>query len=137
MSKLQFLSAFAGVCFGIWPLFFNRSGVQGHAASAVYTIGVLACLLPFSLGKLGYSFSSANWAMLAPACLIGSLGLLTFNNMLTKATQFEVAALFIIMVVVQTMVPALYDVFQNGITANKLIGFALAVGAIVFLNLEK
>ena len=133
--NLQTLAALAGIFFGIWPLFMNRSGLSGNVSSAIFSLGTLVVLIPVALGSNGLALPKANWAMVALACGTAALGLLSFNGMLAGATAKEGGTLFVIMILVQTATPALYSVMMNGgITPSKLAGFALAIVAGILLT---
>jgi hypothetical protein len=133
--SLRMLAALAGIFFGIWPLFMNKSGLSGNVSSAIFSLGTLVVLIPVALGSNGFNLPQANWAMVAFACVTAALGLLSFNGMLAGATAKEVGTLFVIMILVQTATPSLYSVVMNGgITLSKLAGFALAIVAGVLLT---
>lgn len=132
--ELQIKAALAGIAFGIWPLLMNRSGLNGNFASLLFTIVILVFVAPFAIGNVPDT-SKANWPMLVGAGIISGLGLLAFNAMLTKATVQNVSSLFVIMIVVQISLPAIYDIAINGgMTATKSLGFILALGAAILLT---
>jgi hypothetical protein len=135
MSELHIRAILSGVFFGLWPLFMNRSGLTGNISSAVFALGSLIVVSPFAFYKL-CSATTANvaWVMVAGACVSGGLGLLAFNEMLSKATPKTVGPLIVLMVVVQITVPALYKTIQDGgLTVSKSIGFAAAILAAFLL----
>jgi hypothetical protein len=61
---------------------------------------------------------------------------MSFNGMLAKATPQNVSTLFVMMIIVQTSLPAIYNVVMNGgMTAIKGVGFVLVIIAAVLLTL--
>lgn len=125
----------AGIFFGMWPLFMNRSGLNGNVASTAFTVGVLICVTPFALGSLG-NLGKPNWKMIIGASIIGSIGLLLFNGMLAKATPQNVSAYFAVMILAQVSVPAIYNIIETGkMTTTKGFGFLLAIISGVLLAL--
>jgi hypothetical protein len=113
MDALQVRSLLAGLCFGIWPLLMQRSGLTGNFSSFVFTAIVLVCVTPFTFGNVG-SLTSVNWGVTVAAGIFSSIGVMSFNGMLAKATPQNVSSLFVLMIVVQVSIPAIYSVTQNG-----------------------
>lgn len=132
-DSLELKAAFAGLCFGIWPLLLNQSGLKGNVASAVYGFMVLVIILVFTRDYT--SVLTANWPVIACAGLVGAAGLLSFNSMLTTATKEQVSMLFVIMIIVQTCIPSLYHVLINwGASWSQISGFILAIAAAILLT---
>lgn len=137
MNELQVRAILAGLFFGIWPLIMNRSRLNGNVSSAVFAFGAFLMVAPFALRSIDKSLViSADWKMAAFAAICGGLGLLAFNGMLAKATSEKVSALFVLMIVVQIAIPAVYQVvITRSITPMKLLGFvAAAVSAFLFIG---
>ena len=134
--SLQMKAALAGIFFGIWPLFMNRSGLSGNVSSAIFSLGTLVILLPVAIASNnGMSLPSANWLMVGTACILAAFGLLSFNGMLAGASPKEVGTLFVIMIVVQTATPAMYSIVLNGgMNWSKMCGFVAAIIAAVLLT---
>jgi hypothetical protein len=134
MNSLQIKAALAGVFFGLWPLFMNRSKMTGNVSSAFFSLIVFVCVLPFALGGLK-SMDGINWKMVAAAGIAGAIGVLFFNGMLAKATKENVGMLFVIMIVVQTTIPAMnYAIMNGGMSPSKIIGFVMAFTAAILLT---
>ncbi|HWY75912.1 MAG TPA: hypothetical protein VN281_09865 [Verrucomicrobiae bacterium] len=134
MNELQIKAILAGLAFGIWPLVMNRSGLVGNVSSMAFGLIATLGVLPFALRSMGGSFPTANWTAVVIAGLIGACGLLFFNGMLAKATPQNVGLMFVTMIVVQTAIPALYQVVMNGeLSLRKAAGFALAFASAYLL----
>ena len=135
MNDLQLKAILAGICFGIWPLLMNRSGLSGNFSSLVFTTVILVCIAPFAIGHVG-NLSNANWVMVVGAGVFSSLGLIFFNGMLSKTTPQNVSPLFVLMIVTQASLPAVYSIIMNnGITTTKGLGFILAIAGAVLLTI--
>lgn len=134
MDNLQFKALLAGLFFGIWPLMMNRSGLTGNVSAVVMTSVSLMCVAPFALGSMS-NFAGVNWIMGVGAGVVAALGIMSFNGMLAKATPQTVSTLFVLMIVVQTAVPAIYNIAMNGgMSASRAIGFALAIVSAILLT---
>ncbi len=131
--SLQVKAMLAGLFFGIWPLLMNRSNLSGNLSSAIFTAIVLICVLPFSLGST-INVTNINWGMALPAGILGALGIMSFNGMLAKATPANVSTLFVLMILVQTVIPATYHIAINGgLNLTKGLGFVFAAIAAILL----
>ncbi|MDO8669677.1 MAG: hypothetical protein Q7K65_05280 [Candidatus Buchananbacteria bacterium] len=141
MNDLQIKAVLAGILFGFWPLLMNRSGLVGNISALAFTFVAGICILPFALWSIGHSFPIANWTfpvanwtLVILAGLFGAFGLLLFNGVLAKVTPGRVSALFVLMIVVQIAVPALYQVIMSGgLTISKGLGFVAAIIAAFLL----
>jgi len=132
--SLQAKAMLAGVFFGIWPLMMNRSGLTGNVSAVVMTVVSLICVAPFAFSNMG-NLASANWFMGIGAGVVASLGIMSFNGMLAKATPQNVSSLFVLMIVVQAATPAMYSIVQNGgMNWTKACGFAAAIVAAILLT---
>jgi len=134
MNSLQLNALLAGLFLGLWPLFMNRSGLSGNASALAFS-GLVAVFVAY-FGIRDFSQSSdVKWIFVICAGLFGAVGVMCFNGMLAKATPKDVSTLFVLMIVVQTAIPALYQVVMNsGLTLNKAVGFVLAACAAVLLT---
>ena len=129
MNSLELKSIIAGVLFGIWPLVMNRSGLAGNLATFVFASVVLICVFPFAVGNLS-DIGNSYWVWAVAAGVFAAVGLLLFNSVLSKATPQSVGTFFVLMIIIQTVVPAVYQVIMNGeISFTKLAGFVLAAVA--------
>lgn len=131
--ELQIKALLAGVFFGIWPLLMNRSGLPGSVSSAVFSGVVFLFVVPFAL-KGGVATLDANWVMAIGAGVVAAVGVLQFNGMLAKAIPQNVGTLFVLMIVVQVAIPAIYQVVMTGLTVTKAAGFLAAIVAAILLS---
>ena len=135
MDSLQARALIAGVFFGIWPLLMRRSGLSGNFASMIFTVGILICVTPFAIGNVG-NLARVNWIMAIGASATSAIGLLLFNGMLAKSTAENVSSLFVLMILTQTSIPAIYNIIVSGkLTAIKGFGFLFAIIAGILLAL--
>lgn len=133
MESLEFKSIAAGILFGIWPLFMNRSGLSGNLGTFVFAAVVLLCVLPFAITSL-HNIRTSHWIWAVAAGIFGAIGLLAFNSVLSKATPQTVGTFFVLMIVVQIVVPAIYQaIMSGGLPLTKIAGFVLAAVAAVLL----
>ncbi|MES3004528.1 MAG: hypothetical protein V4690_00275 [Patescibacteria group bacterium] len=133
MTDFQIKAVVAGFCFGVWPLIMNKSGLSGGMSSVVLTIIVLMVVGSASWSELG-KVANVNWIVVVTASIISGIGLLMFNRGIAITAAQEVSVFFLTVLLAQMLVPALYHVFQNGISTYKLIGFGCAALAAYFLN---
>lgn len=134
MTELQTKALLAGVCWGIWPLMMNRSGLHGNVSSAVFALVALLAVSPFAFRELGGIAANVSWGLSIAAGVIGGAGLLFFNGMLAKAAPDKVASLFVLTITMQIAIPALYQlVTGGGLTASKAVGFIAAAIAAFLL----
>ena len=139
-SSLSVQAIIAGIFFGIWPLFMQRSGLVGNASAGIYTGLVLVLLVPFAVRHLMThpdTFTDVKWMMIAFAAVTGAAGMLFFNNMLGAATKETVGGLIVVMIIAQTALTAAYAVWANGtVSWSQAIGFVLA-GCAAYLLLRE
>lgn len=137
MNKLLLYSLVAGVCFGVWPLFANRSGLSTGNMLTLLILCVATLFVSFFAfaEPESKSMGSAKWGMVIAAGLISAVGMMFFNAMLAKAEPKEVGGLFISMVLVQTAVPVIYQVVMDKKPTDvQICGFILAIIAVVLIN---
>ena len=91
----------SGICFGLWPLFMNKSGLNSAEASAALSLFLLAVVSPFLLVNGIPQFSVVKWQMAVPACVFDALGLLALNSLLASASSVQAGSAFVIVTVVQ------------------------------------
>ena len=96
---------------------------------------MLLFVLPFAIGNMKSAFNGTNWTLAIMAGILGATGTLLFNGMLSEAPLKKIGLLIVIMVIVETVVPAAYQAFNNGVTVKQGIGFVLAGISAVLLIL--
>jgi hypothetical protein len=136
MTELQERAALAGLFFGVWPLFMNRSGLSGNVSTAIMEAIVFLIVLPIGFRSYNStSFIEADWLMMACAAFFAAMGVLVFNGGLAITNKDTTSTFFVTMIAVQIMVPAVYKVFvTRSVTPEQLIGFTLAMSATYLLN---
>lgn len=133
MSDSILKMVLAGILFGAWPLLMNRSGLTSSTANVVFSAIVLLIVLPFAMSD-GVTFSGTKWWFAVLAGVAGGLGLLVFSSEIAKASQENMGKLFVVMLVVQASVPAVYHAYMNGgLSIKTASGFAAAIVATVLL----
>ena len=135
MNDLQIKAVIVGLSFAIWPLVMNKSGLNGYVAAAFYTLVGLLVMIPFAVSNLSGPTTQAGWVFAVVAALIGAAGVITMNNMLSKATPQNIGSLLITLFIVQLAVPAIYQIIKGGqMNVSRGIGLVAAFAAAVLLN---
>lgn len=124
MNKLTFLSAvFSGLFFAAWPLLMNRSGLPGINAAFVFITVNFLIIVPLAAKNFNAAMFNY-WAI--GAGTVSCVALLVFTNSLAKIPKEVVSNFFVVMLVSQVCVAALYQAALTGITFRKAVGFILA-----------
>jgi len=135
MDPLYLKAILAGFCFGLWPLFMNKSGLNSVEASAALGLFLLAVVTPLLLVNGVQQLSMIRWQMALPACLFDALGLLALNSLLSSAASAQAGSAFVIVTVVQVAVPAAYlAMLAGGLTPRSGMGLAAAAIAVYLLR---
>jgi hypothetical protein len=135
MDALYLKAILAGLCFGLWPLFMNKSGLNSAEASAALSLFLLAVVTPFLLVNGFQQLSVVRWEMALPACIFDALGLLALNSLLSTASSAQAGSAFVIVTVVQIAVPAAYlAILAGGLTPRSGIGLVAATIAVYLLR---
>lgn len=135
MNDLWFKTLLSGVLFGIWPLLMNKSKLNGSVSAAVFCGVAFLTVLPFAIKGLGGTIPEANWRFAILAAVVAGLALLSFNDMLAKATPENLSAFFVVNLLAQIAAPALYQAYvTRGLSFNRGAGFATAALAAYFLT---
>jgi len=124
-------AAIAGLFFSVWPLLMNRSGLPGMHAAFIFVLIQLLIITPLVISGLDSNMFN-RWSV--AASIFASIGLLIFTNGLEKISPKEVSNFFVIVLVVQVCVPAIYQVVLTGITPQRALGFAAALIAAILLK---
>ncbi len=135
MTELQIRAILAGVFFGVWPLLMNRSGLNGNVSAVV--LGGVVCLMVLPLAYQSMSVASlmqVSWPFALLACVAAAIGNVAFNEGLAKSTPQDVSTFFELMIVVQIVIPAVYQIIlRGGVSWSNLLGFVFAALAAHFL----
>jgi hypothetical protein len=134
MNDLQVKALLAGMFFGVWPLFMNKSGLSGNVSSVCFSAAAFIGVLPFALYSNGLSIPAANWTMVALAGSFGALGLIFFNGMIAGASVQNIGTLFVLMTIVQVTITASYQaIMSGGVSLDKAGGYVFAAIAAYLL----
>ncbi len=135
LQNALFLSLFAGVCWGLWPMVMSRSGLNLTISSMVFAGIAFVLVSAFGLMAGAISIPQAKQLNVGiVAGVLGGIGLLAFNHMLAiSGGQAQAARGFLAMLIVQTSVPAMFVLADGGLTAKKAGGVAAAILAIFLL----
>lgn len=136
MTEMQYRAIMAGLFFGFWPLLMQKSLLPGNVSAWVFGAVSLAVVTPFAFKEIGsVPFNEVRWIFGILAGISGAIGILSFNGGLSKTTQSTVSDFFVLMMVVQIAVPAVYKIATTGeLTISRLIGFTLAGVSAYFLS---
>jgi len=129
MTELKHRAIMAGLFFGSWPLLMNRSKLPGDVSGVILSLVSLLVVLPFAMQGFGWSIiadSSWWWAILAG--LASGTGVIYFNGGLAATTPSTVSNFFVMMIVVQVSVSAIYQIIVTGnFEIRKIAGFLFAI----------
>jgi hypothetical protein len=137
--NLQILRALAaGFLFGLWPVYMHKSNLPGYVGTAVLCGLVFILVLPLLLATQANNQSQLvlppDWEAVFTAAMLAAMGMIYFNDMLSLAQPKEVGTLIVFAVIMQTTIPAAYDIYtNNGLTLQKAVGFFFAFIAAVLL----
>ncbi len=134
MQELIVKSVLTGICWGIWPLIMNKSGLGGNASSLFFIGIMLVVVYPFTIGNIGNT-AGVNWWFVVIASILGGVGTLLFNGMLAKSTAANVGLLIVITFVLEIAISAVYKAYIDGLTLKQGIGFVCAIASAILLTL--
>src|SRR5689334_1719202 len=81
MDPLYLKAILAGFCFGLWPLFMNKSGLNSVEASVALSLFLLAVVTPFLLVNGFQQLSTIRWQMALPSeCSSMSVSVITLSS---------------------------------------------------------
>ena len=133
MNELLFKAVLAGILFGSWPLFIGKCGLGSSTATLFTTAFTFLFVMPIAITN-GITVAGSRWWIAIVAGCMAGLGCLAFNDVMIKSKPTSMALMFVIMLVVQISVPALYHVFVNQQFSIKTIaGFIAAIIACILL----
>jgi 4-amino-4-deoxy-L-arabinose transferase-like glycosyltransferase len=136
-NNLSLNMVVVGILFGTWPLILRLSGQPGHVASTFYTCGAAVTITLFTVlygGLDRETLQNARWWPVFLSIPLGSTALILFNIMLAKGGPSRAGQLFMVMIVAQMCIPAVYQVYREGtMSLQRLAGFGAAIVAAVLL----
>ncbi|MBU6370898.1 MAG: hypothetical protein KGH93_00020 [Patescibacteria group bacterium] len=136
MQNFVWKTVLTGILWGIWPLMMTKSGLKGIPSTFIFTGVMFAVALPlFVFGNMKNAFAGTNLTLAIAAGILGIVGTLLFNEMLADAPGNKVTLLIVLMIITETVVPAVYYAYNNGFPLKRMIGFALAGLSAAFLTL--
>lgn len=116
----------SGILFGAWPLLMNRSGLHWVNASIVLLLVALALITPFFW--ISSTTREVSWGFAIAAGCASALGIFLFNSGFSQLQPENTAPYFMLMLMVQVAVPALYHVYMNGVVSlREGVGFCTAI----------
>jgi drug/metabolite transporter (DMT)-like permease len=138
MKNLQILAAIAGICFGLWPIVANKSGVKPYGAALIISAVGFIFIIPMCMMTGGIqSIKMGNWKMLILAGVISTVGFLCINESMSKVDVKRVSELIMILLLVDAVVQGGNHLLTNGgLSLSKLAGFLLG-GIAIWLLIKK
>lgn len=128
----------AGIAAGAWPLIMQKSGLIGAPVAVVYSaISFVAALGLFwwTSGLKVTQGITVSWWWAVGAGVLAALALLFLSDVIGKTSSVQLSTLYIILLIVQISIPALFYVAINhGVTLKQGIGFAAALAAALLLS---
>lgn len=136
MAGLWFYAVTSGILFGVWPILMQRSGITNvYISTAVMEAIVFFTLLPLGIVNLGASdYAKMNWPFTVGASVCAAIGVLLFNSGIAKVPLNSIGTFFVLMIVVQITVPAVFQVLLTGFSRERVLGFMFAGLAAYFLS---
>jgi len=112
----------------------NRSGMQGNPLSVCLLAVALLLNGAFAV-KQGINLPNTQGTLLVlVAGVLMGAGMLFFNGMLARVSKEQVASMFILMMVVQVAIPAVWQLLNGNVSPRQLVGIAAAVIAAILLG---
>lgn len=135
-TRVWMLAIAAGLFFGTWPFLMNRSGLNGYQSAAIFAGVAFLAVIPAALFfKNTGNLQAIHWDLAIFAGILGGAGLLCFNSMLSRAAPSEIGRMIIVMIILQTVVPAVYHVVTTGRATLKFAaGLVMAIAAVKLLS---
>lgn len=136
MTELQKMALKAGLFFGAWPLLMNKSGLPGNLSGSILGFISFLVVTPFAMQGFTWSLiTESNWIYAVLAGVASGVGVIFFNGGLAVTTTATVSNFFVMMIVVQVSVSAVYQIIvTQTVTPEKFFGFILAGGAAYLLS---
>ena len=132
---MELKAIIAGLLFGAWPILMQRSHLPGNIQSFVFAGGTFLIVSFFAISGFK-NIHDPNWTMAILGTIAGGFGLAVFTKGLALTDENTISAYFVLMIVVQATIPAIYKIVIDGkgINFEKTLGFALAIVATFLLT---
>lgn len=131
-NELLVRAIVSGVMFGVWPLVLSRSGLNGNVSTAIIAVIGLTIVSTFAVRDFDpVKFLESRWLLWLLAGVLAGCAIMIFNGGLAVAGD-DVAMFFVVNLIMQITVTAIYDAFVKGPSASKIVGFIL-VGIAAYL----
>ena len=135
MNELQIRAVVAGILFGMWPILMSRSHLNGYISPTLIGLVLFVGSLPLTLLNLNKITPDVVWRLAIASTVVILMGNFVFAVMLEHSPKDKLSSLFVLMLVAQIAVPALYQIFLAGkVTASQAAGFAAAAVAAYLLR---
>lgn len=123
-------SIVAGIFWGVWPFVLNKSGLPPSVGVMLFGLGSLSMTTMLTFRSWSV-ITTPNWSFAILAGAIGAVGTVIFVGWMPTDPEV-IARYFVLNLVIQTSVPAVYNVYVSGASPAKVAGFILA-GVAAFL----
>lgn len=124
----------AGLLFGVWPIFMNKSGLSGTNAAAAFAV-VCSCIVVPAAVYNGISISGSRPGFAIAAGITAGIALLIFNKVLASTPAQDLSPLFVVLLVAQLVPSVVHYLTENGsMPTMKILGIVLAIAAAVLVN---
>jgi drug/metabolite transporter (DMT)-like permease len=135
MNSAHIQVIIAGLLFGMWPLIYNRSGLSGNPGTLLFVAFMLVIIVPYVVFKKEVpSTPTIGWLIVFFASVVSAMGLFFFTDAIGRVPPQKASSLFVLMIVVQIMVPAIYEVLlKQSVSIKHAAGFICAILAAILL----
>lgn len=126
----------AGIAAGAWPLVMQRSGLIGAPVALLCGLVALvtATVLIFASGGAQAQSQPTIWWIALVAGLLSALPFLILGDVIGRVSSTSLSTLYIILLIVQISIPAIFYAVVHGINLKQGIGFILAIAAALLLS---
>lgn len=123
----------AGIFFGIYPLFMNKSGLHGSATAFAFGIGLFLLAAPFAFMSSSNA-ADIKWPLVIFFVILACTGVLMYTSAIASVDKKDVSTLIMLLVISQTVVATgMYAMLNSSLSPMKFTGFILAGVAAVML----
>lgn len=126
----------AGIAAGAWPLVMQRSGLIG--APVAFLCGLVAFIAATVLivvsGGVQTQAQPTLWWIALAAGLLSALPFLLLGDVIGRTSSTSLSTLYIILLLVQISIPAVFYAVVHGVNLKQGIGFIFAIAAAFLLS---